>query len=260
MQAAIRELRSHEPRAAPNYGNEKETVQPLDKDPVGKKEAKAEIALLKKIVDDSVKHTKINLSSNDAKVLNYLTSEFFELLCAVHLSHAIFEQNVSNDIVQAFPPDTIQNLRESDVKIQFPDKASNALTDFEILIKDVPYKISVKKVTFGISSNTVKFKDLFRTPYEVEVWAKKNKDSEGQKIIAKSAMEVYKSGKYSNRNVIGIPILSILNLLRDDNKIVKESIKDKLQLGNHFIFPFQKILEKIKLAYNFFLALFMIRI
>ena len=188
------------------------------------------------------------LCCNNPNVIKYI-KKIMKLVVQLVEEFAIYyKKDVDNEIVSAFPKEFIQNLRESDVKIQFPDKASNALTDFEIFIKDVPvpYKISVKKVAFGISSNTVKFKDLFRTPYEVEVWAKKNKDSEGQKIIAKSAMEVYKSGKYSNRNVIGIPILSILNLLRDDNKIVKESIKDKLQLGNHFISPFQKILEKIR--------------
>ena len=98
----------------------------------------------------------------------------------------------------------------------------------------MPYEISVKKVAFGISSNTVKFKDAFENKKEVTDWHSGVQDKRnqlGQKIIAESSL-----GTLGMRGKeLLYPIMAMDNLFKQQpliQSVIKSNFSESKELAN----------------------------
>jgi len=179
-------------------------------------------------------------------------AEFFEILSAVKLSILLESNNLNIRKILGIPKN--MDLSESKIKIYIPQKANFPLIDYYISItkstqkdEESALKISVKSKVKSPKANTVKFKDVFKNEKSVDDWyidltPQIKMQQKGPKIIAESALTVY--GNYSGKALSGIPIFSVLNLLKNDRQKINSLIVSKFQ-GTIDIDTFKRVLEKV---------------
>lgn len=153
-------------------------------------------------------------------------AEFFEILTSIKLSVLLNSNDSKIRKILGIPKS--MDLSKSKIKIYIPQNASYPLIDYYISItsssqkdEESALKISVKSKVKSPKANTVKFKDVFKNEKSVEDWYKElgsnlKSNQKGPKAIAESALTVY--GNFSGKALSGIPILSVLNLLKNDRQ------------------------------------------
>lgn len=163
-------------------------------------------------------------------------SEFFEVLTSVKLAVLLKANDKGVRKILGIP--NKMDLSKSKIKIYIPQVANFPLIDYYISItatdkKDEgsALKISVKSKVKSPQSNTVKFKDAFNKKQDVDNWYKNldaalKRQQVGPKSVAESALDVYEN--YSGKATFGIPILSVLNLLRDDRAKMTSLIQKEI--------------------------------
>ena len=154
-----------------------------------------------------------------------IPSEFFEVLTGVKL--AVLLRGNDQRIRKILGIPKSMDLKRSKIKIYIPKKANMPLLDYYISIttnenkdEDSSLKISVKSKVSSPKSNTVKFKDAFKTPQEVEDWYKDvtdKRNQKGQKIIAESSLKTVTGGMRGKEMLY--PLLALQKLLKEDRKI-----------------------------------------
>jgi len=165
-------------------------------------------------------------------------AEFFEILTSVKLSVLLRANDIKIRKILGIPKR--MDLSKSKIKIYIPQQANFPLIDYYISVtasekkeEDASLKISVKSKVKSPKANTVKFKDIFEKEQSVEDWYKSlnyqlQKEQKGPKIVADSAIKVYKN--FQGKSLSGIPIFSVLNLLKEDKKNIENLIKNKFQI------------------------------
>jgi hypothetical protein len=108
-------------------------------------------------------------------------------------------------------------------------------------------KISVKSKVKTPKANTVKFKDLFDSKKEVADWYKGlnrslQQEQKGPKTVAESALDAYTG--YTKKALFGVPIIAIMNLMKEDKVHITPLIKE--EIGSYISFnDFESILKQI---------------
>jgi len=179
-------------------------------------------------------------------------AEFLEILSAVKLSILLESNDLNIRKVLGIPKK--MDLSKSKIKIYIPQKANFPLIDYYISIttstqkdEESALKISVKSKVKSPKANTVKFKDVFKNEKSVDDWytgltSQVKMQQKGPKTIAESALTVY--GNYSGKSLSGIPIFSVLNLLKSDRQKINSLIISKFG-GTIDIDTFKRVLEKV---------------
>ena len=188
---------------------------------------------------------------------NIVPAEFYEILTAVKLG-VLLRANDKRIFKILGIPKTM-NLSRSKIKIYIPKKANFPLLDYYLSVttkdqsEEDALKISVKSKVKSPETNTVKFSDIFETERAVDDWHKTLSNIEkpkqkGQRIIAESAIEVYKGPKYNRKVQAGVPINAILNLLQDSSQSskIKSLIKMKMGLSEKELILFTKGLNTVR--------------
>lgn len=183
-------------------------------------------------------------------------AEFFEVLTAVKLSVLLEKNDTRTREILGIPEK--MNLSRSKIKIYIPQQANFPLIDYYISItasekkdEDSALKISVKSKVKSSKANTVKFKDVFDTKKDVTDWykglsSKSLKDQQkGPKIVAESAMDVYTG--YKGKALFGVPIVAMLNLLKDDKVNITPLVKKEFisKKCTTTVAQFESILKQI---------------
>lgn len=184
-------------------------------------------------IDKSLREQIINLLDLTAKDQNTsipfdvdkkaIPSEFFEVLTSVKLAVLLDGNDPKIRKVLGIPKK--MNLSRSKIKIYIPKKANMPLLDYYISIttedskdEESSLKISVKSKVSSPKSNTVKFKDAFKTVKEVDEWysglADKN-SQKGQKLIAESSIE---TTTMRGKEML-YPLLAMQKLFQKDRNI-----------------------------------------
>ena len=184
-------------------------------------------------IDKSLREQIINLLDLTAKDQNTsipfdvdkkaIPSEFFEVLTSVKLAVLLDGNDPKIRKVLGIPKK--MNLSRSKIKIYIPKKANMPLLDYYISIttedskdEESSLKISVKSKVSSPKSNTVKFKDAFKTVREVDEWysglADKN-SQKGQKLIAESSIE---TTTMRGKEML-YPLLAMQKLFQKDRNI-----------------------------------------
>jgi len=223
--------------------NVKKYVMGLD---LEKEVEKQILNLLKQTASD----TKTSIPFDAPKDL--VPAEFFEILSAVKLSVLLESNDVSIRKVLGIPKG--MDLSKSKIKIYIPQKANFPLIDYYISItssiqkdEDSALKISVKSKVKSPKANTVKFKDVFKGEKSVNDWysglnPQLKSQQKGPKTIAEAALTVY--GNYSGKSLSGIPLFSVLNLLKYDRQKINSLIISKFG-GTIDVDTFKRVLEKV---------------
>jgi hypothetical protein len=154
-----------------------------------------------------------------------IPSEFFEVLTSVKLAVLLRGNDPKVRKILGIPKDI--DLKRSKIKIYIPKKANMPLLDYYISItpderkdEESSLKISVKSKVSSPKTNTVKFKDAFDTPQEVDQWYKNSKDTrnqKGQKVIARASLSTVTGGMRGKELLY--PLLAMNNLFKEDRKI-----------------------------------------
>ncbi len=179
-------------------------------------------------------------------------AEFFEVLTAVKLAVLLRSNDTKIRNVLGIPKK--MDLSKSKIKIYIPQKANFPLIDYYISVtatekkdEDSALKISVKSKVKSPKANTVKFKDVFEKERDVDNWYKGlnrtlQKEQIGPRTVAESALGVY--GGYSGKSLFGVPIFSMLNLLKEDKANITKLIRT--EIGEYVTaIQFESILKEI---------------
>jgi hypothetical protein len=188
---------------------------------------------------------------------NIVPAEFYEILTAVKLG-VLLRANDKKIFETLGIPKTM-NLSRSKIKIYIPQAANYPLLDYFLSIttkdqnEEDALKISVKSKVKSPATNTVKFSDIFKDERAVDDWHKSLPNTEkskqkGKRIIAESAIEVYKGPKYNRKIQPGVPINAVLNLLVDSSESlkIKSLIKSKMSLNQKELDFFTKGLNTVR--------------
>ena len=193
--------------------------------------------ILNQTMDNAVKDQIIKVLELTAKDQNttipfnvdkkLIPSEFFEVLTSVKLAVLLAGNDPKIRKVLGIPKK--MDLSKSKIKIMIPAKANMPLLDYFISIttdeskdEDSSLKISVKSKVSSPKSNTVKFKDAFKTPKEVVDWHNDinppdKRNQLGQKIIAESSLKTITGGVRGKELLY--PIMAMDALLKQQPKI-----------------------------------------
>lgn len=154
-----------------------------------------------------------------------IPSEFFEVLTSVKLAVLLRGNDVKIRKILGIPKS--MDLKRSKIKIFIPKKANMPLLDYYINIttnenkdEESSLKISVKSKVSSPKSNTVKFKDAFKTTQEVTDWYNAvgdKRNQKGQKIIAESSLKTVTGGMRGKEMLY--PLLAMQKLFKDQTKI-----------------------------------------
>jgi hypothetical protein len=213
---------------------------------------------LEKKIEDEIIHL-LNKTAKDTSTSirfdspkNLVPPEFFEVLTAIKLAVLLRANDVGIRKTLGIPPK--MDLSKSKIKIYIPQKANFPLIDYYINItaaekkdEESSLKISVKSKVKSPKANTVKFKDIFQKEKEVNIWykglnAQLKREQVGPRTVAESALEVY--GSYSGKALSGIPLKSVINLLKSDRQNISKVITS--QIGTDVsIAQFEKIINKV---------------
>ena len=186
------------------------------------------------LLDETAKDTRTKIPFDIPKDL--IPAEFYEVLTSVKLAILLKKNDADIRKILGIPKD--MDLKRSKVKIYIPQKANFPLIDYYISITAIEKKseesalrISVKSKVKSPKANTVKFKDVFSNKKDITDWynslnSQLKQKQKGPKIVAESALDVYNS--YTGKAVFGIPIMSVLNLIRDDRTNITRIINDTL--------------------------------
>ena len=186
------------------------------------------------LLDETAKDTRTKIPFDIPKDL--IPAEFYEVLTSVKLAILLKKNDADIRKILGIPKD--MDLKRSKVKIYIPQKANFPLIDYYISITAIEKKseesalrISVKSKVKSPKANTVKFKDVFSNKKDITDWynslnSQLKQKQKGPKIVAESALDVYNS--YTGKAVFGIPIMSVLNLIRDDRTNITRIINDIL--------------------------------
>lgn len=186
------------------------------------------------LLDETAKDTRMSIPFEVPKDL--VPPEFFEVLTSVKVAVLLKKNDTEIRKILGIPKD--MDLRQSKVKIYIPQKANFPLIDYYISItatekksENPSIRISVKSKVKSPKANTVKFKDVFENQKEINDWYNSlnpqlKEKQKGPKIVAESALDVY--NLYAGKAVFGIPIMSVLNLLRDDRVNITKVIVDTI--------------------------------
>ena len=186
------------------------------------------------LLDETAKDTRTKIPFDIPKDL--IPAEFYEILTSVKLAILLKKNDADIRKILGIPKD--MDLKRSKVKIYIPQKANFPLIDYYISItatekksEESALRISVKSKVKSPKANTVKFKDVFSNKKDITDWynslnSQLKQKQKGPKIVAESALDVYNS--YTGKAVFGIPIMSVLNLIRDDRTNITRIINDIL--------------------------------
>lgn len=186
------------------------------------------------LLDETAKDTRTKIPFDIPKDL--IPAEFYEVLTSVKLAILLKKNDADIRKILGIPKD--MDLKRSKVKIYIPQKANFPLIDYYISItatekksEESALRISVKSKVKSPKANTVKFKDVFSNKKDITDWynslnSQLKQKQKGPKIVAESALDVYNS--YTGKAVFGIPIMSVLNLIRDDRTNITRIINDIL--------------------------------
>jgi hypothetical protein len=186
------------------------------------------------LLDETAKDTRTKIPFDIPKDL--IPAEFYEVLTSVKLAILLKKNDADIRKILGIPKD--MDLKRSKVKIYIPQKANFPLIDYYISItatekksEESALRISVKSKVKSPKANTVKFKDVFSNKKDITDWynslnSQLKQKQKGPKIVAESALDVYNS--YTGKAVFGIPIMSVLNLIRDDRTNITRIINDTL--------------------------------
>lgn len=186
------------------------------------------------LLDETAKDTRTKIPFDIPKDL--IPAEFYEVLTSVKLAILLKKNDADIRKILGIPKD--MDLKKSKVKIYIPQKANFPLIDYYISITAIEKKseesalrISVKSKVKSPKANTVKFKDVFSNKKDITDWynslnSQLKQKQKGPKIVAESALDIYNS--YTGKAVFGIPIMSVLNLIRDDRTNITRIINDTL--------------------------------
>lgn len=186
------------------------------------------------LLDETAKDTRTKIPFDIPKDL--IPAEFYEILTSVKLAILLKKNDADIRKILGIPKD--MDLKRSKVKIYIPQKANFPLIDYYISItatekksEESALRISVKSKVKSPKANTVKFKDVFSNKKDITDWynslnSQLKQKQKGPKIVAESALDVYNS--YTGKAVFGIPIMSVLNLIRDDRTNITRIINDTL--------------------------------
>jgi hypothetical protein len=186
------------------------------------------------LLDETAKDTRTKIPFDIPK--DFVPAEFYEVLTSVKLATLLKDNNISIRKILGIPKD--MDLKKSKIKIYIPQKANFPLIDYYISItatekssEESALRISVKSKVKSPKANTVKFKDIFNRQNDITNWYNSlnpqlKLKQKGPKIVAESAIDVYNS--YTGKAVFGIPIMSVLNLIRDDRINITRIINDIL--------------------------------
>jgi hypothetical protein len=188
---------------------------------------------------------------------NIVPAEFYEILTAIKLG-VLLRAN-DKKIFETLGIPKKMNLSQSRIKIYIPQAANYPLLDYFLSIttkdqnEEDALKISVKSKVKSPATNTVKFSDIFKSERAVDDWHKslpniEKSKQKGQRIIAESAIEVYKGPKYNRKVQPGVPINAVLNLLVDSSESpkIKSLIKSKMSLNQKELDFFTKGLNTVR--------------
>lgn len=186
------------------------------------------------LLDETAKDTRTKIPFDIPKDL--IPAEFYEVLTSVKLAILLKKNDADIRKILGIPKD--MDLKKSKVKIYIPQKANFPLIDYYISItatekksEESALRISVKSKVKSPKANTVKFKDVFSNKKDITDWynslnSQLKQKQKGPKIVAESALDIYNS--YTGKAVFGIPIMSVLNLIRDDRTNITRIINDTL--------------------------------
>ena len=186
------------------------------------------------LLDETAKDTRTKIPFDIPKDL--IPAEFYEVLTSVKLAILLKKNDADIRKILGIPKD--MDLKKSKVKIYIPQKANFPLIDYYISItatekksEESALRISVKSKVKSPKANTVKFKDVFSNKKDITDWynslnSQLKQKQKGPKIVAESALDIYNS--YTGKAVFGIPIMSVLNLIRDDRTNITRIINDIL--------------------------------
>ena len=211
----------------------------------------------------------LNLTIKNANTLipfkvkrGLVPAEFFEVLTSIKLG--VLLRSNDGKIRKTLGIPSKMDLSKSKIKIYIPKSANFQLIDYYISISSFDkkdesnsLKISVKSKVSGDKVNTVKFGGkggIFGNEKDVNDWynslATNTKQKEkGPKIIAESIMTGYKG--YSRKSMGAAPLLSILNLLKEDrskiiNQIKTEFNKVDIEIFEKVLFVVCKNISTVK--------------
>jgi hypothetical protein len=203
------------------------------------------------LLDETAKDTRTKIPFDIPKDL--IPAEFYEVLTSVKLAILLKKNDADIRKILGIPKD--MDLKRSKVKIYIPQKANFPLIDYYISItatekksEESALRISVKSKVKSPKANTVKFKDVFSNKKDITDWynslnSQLKQKQKGPKIVAESALDVYNS--YTGKAVFGIPIMSVLNLIRDDRTNITRIINDTLN-NVITVHEFENILKTIE--------------
>lgn len=186
------------------------------------------------LLDETAKDTRTIIPFEIPKDL--VPAEFYEVLTSVKVAVLLKNNDAKIRRILGIPKD--MDLKKSKIKIYIPQNANFPLIDYYISItanekkaEDSAIRISVKSKVKSPKANTIKFKDIFENQKDIINWynslnSQLKQKQKGPKIVAESALDVYNS--YTGKAVFGIPIMSVLNLLRDDRSNMTRMVVDTI--------------------------------
>lgn len=202
------------------------------------------------LLNETGKNTSTSIPFDAPKDL--VPAEFFEILTAVKLSVLLKNNDVKTRKILGIPAK--MDLSKSKIKIYIPQKANFPLIDYYISVttserkdEETALKISVKSKVKSPKANTVKFKDIFDREKEVDDWYRNlnrtlQRQQIGPKTVAESALGVY--GGYSGKTLFGVPIVAMMNLMKEDKANITPLIRK--EIGSYISFDqFQSILKQL---------------